>query len=312
MNIWIAGGSGLIGRALCEELVTAGHAVTVLTRSPERARALLPPAVDLQPWDGVSLGEWAGHMAIADAVVNLAGESIAGGNFLAILTRRWSPQMKARIRGSRQRVGALLTEAIRQAERKPTVLVQASAVGYYGARQREILREDASPGSDFLAQVCRDWEASTLAVEAMGVRRVVIRTGLVLTRRGGILPLMLLPVRLFVGGPLGSGEQMVSWVHIVDEVAAIRHLLEHKTASGAYNLTAPQPVTYREFVRVAGRVLHRPTVFPPVLGVVLRLVLGEKATLVLDGQHAAANRLLEVGYRFRFETLEAALRDLTN
>ncbi len=308
MNVLITGGSGLIGRALVADLTHRGRAVTVLTRSPQRAASLLPPGVVAHPWDGRTLEGWSHLVSQSEAVINLAGETIAGENLTAILTRRWTPAVKTRLQESRTRIGALLSEAIANAEHKPRVLVQASAVGYYGNVSDREVTEDAPPGQDFLAQVCREWEAATASVEELGIRRVILRTGLVLARTGGIMPVMLLPVRLFVGGPLGNGKQALPWIHLADEVAAIRFLLENE-AAGPYNLSAPKPVTQREFTHTAARVLKRPAFFPtPAFA--LRLMLGEKAQLVLEGQRALPKRLLEAGFEFRFPTLQAALEDL--
>ena len=310
MNILITGGTGLIGRALAGELARAGHRICVLTRNPHKAKALLPIGTQILAWEAVSAPGWESAVAKADAIINLAGESIAGEGLAAILTRRWTPEVKKRIQESRVRVGKLLTQAIQLSTSKPAVLIQASAVGYYGSiSDREVTEEDP-PGDDFLARVCRQWEASTTEVGAMGVRRVVIRTGLVLARQGGILPLMLLPVRLFVGGPLGNGQQAIPWIHLADEVTAIRFLLENEGAHGAYNLVAPSPVSQAEFVRTAGAVLRRPAFIPTPAGL-LKLALGEKADLVLEGQRAVPRRLLEAGFTFHFKDLESALRDLT-
>ncbi len=309
MNVLITGGSGLIGRALVADLTHRGYAVTVLTRNPQRAASVLPPGVVAHPWDGHTLKGWPHLVSQSEAIINLAGETIAGENLTAILTRRWTPAVKTRIRESRAHIGALLSEAIAHVEHKPRLLIQASAVGYYGNVSDRTVTEDAPPGQDFLAQVCREWEAATASVEELGVRRVILRTGLVLARAGGIMPVMLLPVRLFVGGPLGSGKQALPWIHLVDEVAAIRFLLESETAVGPYNLSAPTPVTQREFARAAGRMLKRPAFFPtPAFA--LQLVLGEKAQLVLEGQRALPKRLLEAGFEFRFPALQAALEDL--
>ncbi len=309
MKILMTGGTGLIGSALAKALHEAGHHLTVLTRNPQRAVTLLPPDVVAHPWDAHTLKGWSHLLSECEAVVNLAGESIAGENLRAILLRRWTPAYKARIRESRLRVGALLTEAIRQAEKPPHVLVQASAVGYYGDTGQREVDESAPPGNDFLAQVCADWENSTAPVESLGVRRVVLRTGLVLASEGGILPVMLLPIRLFVGGPLGDGRQSVPWIHLADEVATIRFLLENERASGPYNLCAPQPVSQAEFARVAGRALRRPAFFPTP-ATLLKLALGEKAQLVLEGQGAIPRRPLEAGFSFRYPDLEVALQDL--
>lgn len=309
MKILMTGGTGLIGRALTADLHKAGHRVTVLTRNPQRAAALLPPETVVHPWDARSPEGWSALLNEVEAVVNLAGESIAGENLRAILLRRWTPAYKKRIRESRLRVGALLTEAIRQAASRPKVLLQASAVGYYGNTGPREVDESAPPGRDFLAEVCKAWEASTAPVAQLGVRRVVLRTGLVLAAEGGILPVMLLPVRAFIGGPLGSGKQAVPWIHLADEVAAIRFLLENEGCSGPYNLCAPQPATQAEFARLAGRVLRRPA-FLPSPAALLKLTLGEKAQLVLEGQRALPRRLLEAGFSFRYPDLEAALRAL--
>ncbi len=309
MRILMTGGSGLIGRALAADLHKAGHRVTVLTRNPQRAAALLPPETRLHPWDARSPEGWNALLNEAEAVVNLAGESIAGENLRAILLRRWTPAYKKRIRESRLRVGELLTEAIRQAASRPKALLQASAVGYYGDTGPREVGEGAPPGRDFLAEVCKAWEASTAPVAQLGVRRVILRTGLVLAAEGGILPVMLLPVRAFIGGPLGSGKQAVPWIHLADEVAAIRFLLENEGCSGPYNLCAPQPVSQAEFARLAGRVLRRPALLPTPAAL-LKLTLGEKAQLVLEGQRAIPRRLLEAGFSFRYPGLEAALRAL--
>lgn len=308
MRVLIAGGSGLIGRALCVHLVARGHRVQVLSRNPARAVTRLPHEVEVLPWDGRAAGAWVSAIERSDAVVNLAGASIGGESPTDILTQRWNAAYKRRIRESRVQAGQALVTAIRAARHRPAVLVQASAVGYYGSTT-EIVDETAPPGTDFLANVCRAWEASTADVEAWGVRRVVIRTGLVLAAQGGILPVMLLPVRLFVGGPVGSGEQGISWIHLHDEVAAIRFLMETPDAHGVFNLTAPQPVSNARFLRQAARRLHRPFGLPaPAFA--LRWLLGEKAMLVLEGQYVHPRRLLAAGFDFCFPDLESALQDL--
>jgi len=310
MNILITGGTGLIGSALIRALLLDGHQISVLTRSPEKAGAILPPEVLAVKWDGTSPKGWAKTIDETDAVINLAGESIAGESLSAILTRRWTIEQKNQIKQSRQDTGKALTDAIKAASKKPDVIIQASAVGYYGLHGEETLPESTPAGMDFLAQVCQIWEASTAQLDEMGIRRVIIRTGLVLSSDGGILPIMLLPFRLFVGGPLGSGKQYIPWIHIQDQVNAIRFLLINEAAQGAYNLSAPNPVDNAEFGRNAGQVLQRPNWFPTP-SFALKLALGEKASLVLEGQRAIPHRLLEIGYEFRFNNLDSALQDLT-
>lgn len=308
MRAIITGGTGLIGRALTAELAAHGYEVVILSRNPERAGG--PPAgARLVAWDGRTAAGWGGEVEAADVVVNLAGESIAGESLPAILFRRWTADQKQRLLESRVNAGRAVVEAIQAASRKPRLLIQSSAVGYYGARRSEELGEGAVSGDDALARICVEWEASTLVAETQGVRRVIIRTGVVLSPVGGVLPLVILPFRLFMGGRLGSGRQWFPWIHIADEVAAIRFLMETPGAKGAYNLTAPQAVSNVELSRVIGRVMRRPSLVP-VPGFLLRLVLGEKASIVLEGQRPAPRRLLELGYAFRFPEFEGAVRDL--
>lgn len=308
MHILITGGSGLIGQTLSEALAGKGYRVTVLSRSPEKYGAMMPE-VDLVAWDGRTSEGWGHLMETTDAVVNLAGTTIGGNGVVEVFTQHWTDDYKQKILQSRVDVGGALVQAIQQAENKPEVLIQSSAVGYYGARGSELLTEDAPAGDKFDARVAEQWEDTTQAVEAMGVRRAIIRTGLVMTPEGGILPMMLLPFKMFVGGPVGSGKQGVSWIHMDDEIAAIMFLLQNQSAEGPYNLTAPNPVNYNQFSKVAGKVMNRPS-FIPVPGFALKLILGEKSTLILDGQRAVPHRLLEAGFKFEFTDLETAMRDL--
>ncbi len=296
MRVLITGGTGFLGRALAQRLVEAGYEVFVLSRRPERAP--LPPGVRATRWDGRSSTGWGSLADGAIALINLAGESIG---------QRWTEAAKRRIRESRLNAGRAVVEAVAAARAKPQVLLQASAVGYYGPRGEERLAEEDPPGSDFLARLAVDWEASTQPVEAMGVRRVILRTGLVLERDGGALARLLLPFRLFVGGPLGDGRQGWSWIHRADWVEAVRFLMERPDAQGPYNLTAPQPVSNAEFSRTLGRVLGRPA-WLPVPAFALRLVFGEGADFLLTGQFVLPRRLLEAGFTFRYPDLESALR----
>jgi len=300
MRIIITGGTGLIGGALAANLANDGHEVILLSRAPERT-ILLPPGVRAERWDGRTATGWGPLADGADAIVNLAGEGIASG--------RWTEERKRRIRKSRVNAGQAVVDAVKAAARKPGVVIQSSAVGYYGVHGDEEITESAPAGSDYLAQVAMAWEGSTAPVETMGVRRIIIRTGVVLSNKGGALPQMLLPFRLFAGGPLGNGKQWLPWIHIADEVGAIRFLIENRQASGAFNLCAPNPLTNAEFGRVVGRVMGRPA-FMPTPAFALRLVFGEMATVLLDGQRQAPKRLIELGFAFRFPSAEAALRDI--
>ncbi len=301
MRIMITGGSGLIGRALVDSLAQAGHEVIVLSRTPETVKNL-PKNARAEKWDGQSAQGWSQWIDGNTAIVNLAG---------ATISKRWTESHKQAIRESRLKAGRAVVEAVKAASQKPAVVVQSSAVGYYGPRGSEEIGEEVSAGSDFLASVAKDWEGSTAELEQLGVRRVIVRTGVVLDKRGGALPLMALPVKMLVGGPLAGGKQYLPWIHLDDEVAAIRFLIENSTAKGAYNLSAPQPLTNAEFTKVLGKVLGRPT-FMPTPGFALKLVLGQMSALVLDGQRQMPKRLLAAGFKFKFSDAASALRAIYN
>jgi len=300
MRIIITGGTGTIGTALCKALVADGHEVTVLTRDPNRKTGL-PATVQLVQWDARSAQSW-GHLVDgADAVLNLAGEGLADG--------RWSDARKQRIYASRVEAGQAVVDAITAAQVKPSVVIQASAIGYYGPRDDEVLTEASAPGGDFLAHVCFDWEASTAAVERLGVRRVVIRTGVMLANEGGAWPKIVLPFKLFAGGPMGNGKQYWSWIHLEDEIRAILFLLQNEDAHGVFNLTAPEPLPNRVFAAELGRVMGRPAFFPaPSLA--LKLAFGEMSTVLLDGQRVVPHKLLELGFTFTYPTAQAAFDEL--
>ena len=301
MRVIITGGTGLIGTALTKLLSSNNHEIFILTRRfPDNPK--LRAGVQHVQWDAATAEGW-GHLVDgADAVINLAGEGIADG--------RWSEERKRRIYASRVNAGKAVMEAITAAATKPKVLIQASGVDYYGPHYDEILTEDAAPGSGFLAQVCFDWEASTAEAERLGVRRAVIRSGVVLSNDGGAWPRIVLPFKLFAGGPIGSGNQYWPWIHIDDEVQAIRFLIDNENASGAFNLSAPAPLTNKEFAVTLGKVMGRPAFFP-VPSAVLKIAFGEMSTVLLDGKRAVPHHLLELGYSFKYPTAEAAFRDLT-
>jgi hypothetical protein len=298
MRVIITGGTGLIGRALSETLATDGHEVVVLTRSPDKTKGM-PKGVQLQKWDGATPAGW-GHLVDgAGAIVNLAGAGIADS--------RWSKERKQAIRQSRVAAGNAVTEAIKGAANKPQVLIQSSAVGYYGgATGNELVTEAHSPGGDFLAKVCFDWEISTAGVSRLGVRRAVVRTGIVLSMAGGAFPKQLLPFKLYAGGPVGSGKQWMPWIHIDDEVRAIQFLIANPQAEGPFNLVAPNPVTNKEFGKLIGEVMGRPS-FMPAPDFALKTVFGEMSTILLEGQRVVPKKLLDLGFEFRYPTARAAL-----
>jgi hypothetical protein len=300
MRIIISGGTGLIGRQLAASLHKDKHEVIVLSRNPNQATKL-PAGVRVERWDGHSAAGWGQWADGAGAIVNLAGAGIADS--------RWSDERKSEIVASRVDAGKAVVEAVQAASVKPAVVIQSSAVGYYGSRDSEVLTEQSQPGNDFLADVCIQWEQSTEAVEAQGVRRAVIRTGIVLSTEGGALPKMLLPFKFFAGGKLGSGQQYFPWIHMADEVAAIRFLIDNAQASGPFNLAAPNPPTNADFVKAVGQAMGRPSVMPAP-GFALKAAFGEMSTVLLDGQRAEPQRLLALGYRFRFTDPVAALKDV--
>ena len=306
MRVLITGGTGLIGRALFENLIADGHEAIVLSRSPEQARNL-PAGVRVEGWDARSAGGW-GHLADgADAIVNLAGSSIAGEGFFP---SRWTDEQRRLIRESRLNSSRAVVEAVAQAQHKPRVVILASGVGYYGYRGDETLTEEAEPGDDWAARfTAEEWEPSTASVEQMGVRRVVARIGVVLSTEDGALPRLLLPFRLFLGGPMGSGKQWISWIHLEDQARALRFLIENEEARGAINITAPNPVTNGQLAKAIGGAMGRPS-WIPVPGFAMRLAFGEVADVVLQGQRAVPKRLLDLGFDFRCPNAEAALEDL--
>jgi hypothetical protein len=296
MRILITGGTGLIGRHLCKTMLAAGHELTVFSRKPETVAAKCGASVRAM----ARLDEWTPDRAF-DAVINLAGEPI--------VDERWTEKRKQVLRDSRIAVTQELVRRIAAAKHKPSVLLSASAIGYYGGRGDEVLNEDSAAGTDFPAHLCLDWEAAAHGAEKYGVRVCLLRSGLVLSRDGGLLGRMLPPFKLGMGARVGDGRQWMSWVHIEDHIAMQLRLLQDDQLSGAYNLTAPQPVSNREFTAELAAVLHRPAAFVAPASL-LKLSLGEAASLLLEGQRVQPVRMQATGFTFRFPTLKAALQDL--
>ncbi|MBV9355060.1 MAG: TIGR01777 family oxidoreductase [Chloroflexi bacterium] len=302
MRVVVAGGGGFIGEQLCVELAQAGHQVDILSRHPERLAGRLPNGVRARAWRPPRLDPgWEIAVAEADAVVNLAGASLADG--------RWTAQRKVLLRDSRVDSTRALVMALGNGGGPQRVLVNASAVGYYGDRGEEELTEVSAPGEGFLARICVDWEAAAREAEQLGVRVVLARLGVVLGE-GGALPRLILPYRLFVGGRLGSGRQWMSLVHRSDVVGVIRHALEDDAVSGPLNAVMPLPIRNADLARLIGAVLHRPSALPAPAAA-LRLALGREMAdeMLLASQRVLPAETLAGGYHFRYPKAEGALRD---
>lgn len=294
MQVLIAGGSGFLGTALKTSLLKDGHAVFILTR-----RAPRNPG-EIQ-WDGKTTDGWGSVINEMDAVVNLTGFGLEHWP--------WTRRQKQKFLDSRVLPGRALASAIQKASRRPKVFLQASGVNRYGLRGEGIADESTPPAGDFLAQLTVPWEESTQLVEDLGVRRVITRNAVVLSRKGGLFPLMTLAPRLFFGGKFGDGNQAMPWIHLVDHINALRFLLEHENAHGPFNLISPEPTSSTEFMRAITKALHRPYWFhaPTFL---LRLTLGEMSILLTEGRYSQPKRLIELGFRFQFGKLEDAMEDL--
>jgi hypothetical protein len=286
MKVLLTGASGFIGSRLSKRLEAAGHRVLPVSRR----------AGSGYDWSDESLAR---GVRESEAVIHLAGENL--------FAKRWSVAQKEILRSSRTLPTRKLAALV--AERKPSCFISASAVGYYGPNSDAHLHEGSPYGTDFLASLCADWEAATAAASNAGVRTAVIRTGVVLGQGGGALSKMLPPFKLGLGGPLGGGKQWVSWIHIDDLVSLFLHILENPKAEGAFNGTAPQPVSMKELAQSLGRALHRPAVFP-VPAPILRLALGEVADILLTGQYVEPRRAREAGFQFRFSDVDSALKNI--
>jgi uncharacterized protein (TIGR01777 family) len=305
MRVFVTGGTGLIGRRLVQKLLDRGDQPVVLTRRFAAARQSLGPKCELIEGDPMQAGDWINAVADCAAVINLAGENI--------FNRRWGKRFKqlladSRILSTRHVVQALGHKPV-AASGRPKVLVNASAIGIYGPRDDEELTEASQPGNDFLANLCVEWETEALKAQAAGVRTAMIRVGAVLDKEGGALAKLLTPFKLFAGGPVGKGQQWMSWIHHADVVGLFLLALDNGQAAGPINGTAPNPVTNRQFATALGRALHRPSFLPtPPFG--LRVLLGEVADVVTQGQRVLPQRALTLGYLFQYPTVDGALREI--
>ncbi len=302
MKVAITGATGFIGSHLVARLHESGHDLVVLSRDRDRARRVFPqvafPRVETVPYTPLQLGDWQSAIAGCDGVVNLAGAPIA---------ERWTPAHKQTIQDSRIKATAVLVDAIAQADPKPTVLVSASAIGYYGTSETAVFDETTPPIQiDFLSQLCQSWEAAAHKAEAAGVRVVIPRFGIVLGQ-GGALARMLTPFRLFTGGPIGSGRQWFSWIHIDDLVSLITKALTDSTMQGVYNGTAPSPVTMATACDALGQALHRPS-WLPVPDFVIQALLGDAAIVVLEGQQVLPKRTQAAGFTYQYPTVAEAMK----
>lgn len=300
-RIVITGATGLIGSRLVRKLAERGDRVTALVRDTERARRQAPGAAEYLAWSSGNVSaEVAAALDGADGVINLAGATVG---------TRWSEKQKRAIHDSRILGTRGIIEAMGRAKQPPRALINASAVGYYGTSESKIFTEDSPAGSDFLARTCIAWEEEARKAEKLGVRVVLVRTGVVLDPKGGALAKMLPPFKMFVGGPMASGNQWMSWIHIDDEIEIFLWALGNEQATGPVNAAAPEPLTSRDFSALLGKVLHRPSFFK-VPKFVLDLILGEGSLILTEGQRVAPERTEKLGYRFLHPRAEEAMRDL--
>lgn len=301
MKILIFGGTGLIGSHLIETELLQEHEVCVVSRRPDEAKKKFSNKVDAVAWVGKSTDRLQEKAEWADAIINLAGENLA---------KLWNKKTKQKIEKSRVETGLTIAGLINNSKDKPRTVIQASAIGYYGSDPDATFNEDSAPGKGFLADVIDKWEDSLDEIRSENVRKVFLRSGLVLSKEGGFLPKMILPMKLFVGGPIGSGQQWMSWIHLRDEVRAIRFLLENEAMRGPFNLTAPNPVQQKEFAETLGKAMDKPS-WLPVPAFVLEASMGQMAKeTVLASQRVIPDKLLDAGFEFVFTRLDEALKDI--
>jgi len=299
MKVFITGANGFVGSNLCKALVNEGHQVTALVRR-EKKGELVPRAASLVVGESSKPGKWQESVAGNDLLINLAGASIF---------KRWDPAYKELLRDSRILTTRHLVEAVPKGSGEGVTLLSTSAVGYYGFTGDEELDETSPPGDDFLAQLARDWETEALRAHEKGVSVIITRFGIVLGKDGGALNQMIMPFRFFMGGPLGSGQQWFSWIHMEDLIRAALFVVSHVDIEGPVNFTAPMPVKNRDLARTIGKVMNRPS-FMPVPAFMMKLVLGEFGSVTLKGQRVVPHVLKEKGFTFNFPDIESALRNL--
>ncbi|MXV76979.1 TIGR01777 family protein [Candidatus Poribacteria bacterium] len=299
-KILVTGGTGFIGRKVCDTLHNKDYDVNVVSRNPEKAKTKLEAVGEIYGWNPESEQLPTEAISETEAVIHLAGETIAG---------RWNTEKKQRIRDSRVLSTRNLVESCANAESKPDVLICASAIGLYGDSGDNSFTEETPPGTDYLAEVCKEWETEAYKASELGIRVVTVRIGLVLGLGGGMLQQVLTPFKIGIGGKLGSGQQWMSWIHVDDVVGIILHALENDSINGALNATAPVPVRNIEFTKALGSVLGKPTILPaPYFG--LKLMMGEFADFVLLSQKVLPEKTVASGYEFQFTTIDSALSDL--
>lgn len=299
-KILITGATGLIGRELCKTLSSRGDELTVFSSNAEKAKAVFPFAKEVVAWKDYEK-DYSLYFEGKDAVIHLAGANVAG--------KRWTRNYKNEIYDSRIRTTKNLVSSIALCQNKPEVFISASAIGFYGDCENSVLTEANSNGKDFLSNVCVDWEKASGQLETFNMRRVIVRTGIVLSANDGALKKMLLPFRFYLGGPLGSGRQWFSWIHIADIISLYLFLIDNHKLKGIFNAVSPQPAQMKTFANTLGKVLHKPSIFS-VSKFVLRMVMGESASAILASQKVLPEALLQAGFKFKYENLEAALIDL--
>jgi len=299
-KIVVTGATGLIGKALCKTLSERGDEITLFSTHPANAKRMLPFAKEIVEWKNLKK-DYAVHLNGKDAVINLAGANIAG--------KRWTKSYKAEIYSSRVNATRNLIASIQKCEVKPEVFISASAVGIYGNTGEKEVTEKSNVGNDFLSHVCSDWEAASVELDSFGVRRSIMRTGVVLSKDDGALKKMLPIFHMGLGGPLGNGRQWFSWIHLADLISLYLYLLNNPTLGGVFNGTSPNPIRMKDFANTVGKVMHRPSLFP-VPKFMLKLVMGESSEAVMASQKVLPANALKSGFTFTFSGLEEALRNI--